>query len=295
MVFFHVSASASSLRLVCSYDSKARDRVDGAKVTVSDIDPNLCTHLIYASAGIDQGYRLAPKYTNEEKNYQAFNTLKTRNPKLKTLLSVGDLDLQKFSEMMSTQPRRARFIRSAIIGLRNNGFDGLNLIWRYTGGAGSHQQEKQRFTLLCKELKEAFVGEVKQTGRDRLIVTASVPAEKATIDASYEVAQIAMYLDFINVLTFYFHGPKETVTRHNSPLFKGSKDTGDHIYLNADYAMRYWRDLGAPAQKLNLGLAAFGETFELSSVSNGVGAPVKGPGEGGSYTSTAGFLAYYEV
>ena len=63
---------------------------------------------------------------------------------------------------------------------------------------------------VTQELKRALVAEATTTNRDRLIVTASVPAEKATIDACYEVAQIAMYLDFINVLTFDFHSPDQS-------------------------------------------------------------------------------------
>lgn len=40
------------------------------------------------------------------------------------------------------------------------------------------------------------------------------------------------YLDFINVMTYDFHGAWEGVTGHNSPLYKGAQDTGDKVYLN---------------------------------------------------------------
>uniref|UniRef100_A0A4W6DKF6 chitinase n=1 Tax=Lates calcarifer TaxID=8187 RepID=A0A4W6DKF6_LATCA len=144
-------------------------------------------------------------------------------------------------------------------------------------------------------LKDAFVVEGTQTNRDRLILTASVSAEKAVIDDSYEVAQIAMNLDFINVLTFDFHGPWENVTGHHSPLYQGSQDTGDKIYSNTDSAMQYWRDQGAPAQKLIMGLAAYGQVFTLSSASSGVGAPANGASGKGRYTSKGLIWAYYEI
>lgn len=59
--------------------------------------------------------------------------------------------------------------------------------------------------------------------------------------------------------------------------------------------MKYWRDEGAPTQKLNLGLAAYGRAFTLSTASSDVGAPANGPGEEGCYTGEAGFWAFYEV
>lgn len=43
---------------------------------------------------------------------------------------------------------------------------------------------------------------------------------------------VIRYLDFINVMTYDFHGTWETVTGHHSPLYKGSHDTGDNVYLN---------------------------------------------------------------
>ncbi|XP_054464726.1 chitotriosidase-1-like [Anoplopoma fimbria] len=258
---------------------------------------NLATHVIYAFSDISHQHKLVPSCATEIQRYQSFNELKIRNPLLKTLLAVGGLNFntQKFSKMMSTQRKRAKFIHSAIRLLRENGFDGLNLDWRYPGGCGSQPKDKQRFTLLCKELKDAFVAEGTAANRDSLIVTASVSAEKATIDASYEVAQIARYLQCINVWTMDFQGPWENFTRHHSSSYKGSQDKGETIYSNVDYAMRYWRDKGAPTQKLLMGFAAYGRSFNLSTASSDVGAPANGPGEERCFTGEEGLWAYYET
>ncbi|XP_073326458.1 acidic mammalian chitinase-like [Pagrus major] len=290
-----IACLASSKRLVCYYDSSAENRAEDGEFRVSDIDPNQCTHLIYAFSDINDQHELVPKSEADIQRYESFNGLKTRNPLLKTLLAVGGItfDTRKFSTMASTQQDRTKFIQSVITLLRENGFDGINLDWRYPGGARSQPQDKQRFTLLTKELKDAF--EAEATNRERLIVTASVSADRAIINASYEVAQIATHLDFINVLTFDFHGPWENVTGHHSPLYRGSQDTGDNIYSNTDSAMQYWEDQGAPSQKLNLGLATYGRAFTLSSASSNVGASASGAGEDGCYTGVEGFWASYET
>lgn len=59
--------------------------------------------------------------------------------------------------------------------------------------------------------------------------------------------------------------------------------------------MRHWRDQGAPVEKLNMGFAAYGRSFQLSTPSSGVGAPSSGPASPGTYTNEAGFWSYYEV
>ncbi|XP_034733550.1 chitinase-like protein 4 [Etheostoma cragini] len=85
-----IASLASSSRLVCYYNSLAEDRAAYGKVTVSDIDPNQCTHLIYAFSDINNN-ELVTASTTSSMDYQAFNGLKTRNPQLKTLLAVGGL------------------------------------------------------------------------------------------------------------------------------------------------------------------------------------------------------------
>lgn len=59
--------------------------------------------------------------------------------------------------------------------------------------------------------------------------------------------------------------------------------------------MRYLKTKGAPNSKIIMGIPTYGQTFTLSSAQTGVGAPASGPGLAGTFTKTAGTLAYYEV
>ncbi len=65
--------------------------------------------------------------------------------------------------------------------------------------------------------------------------------------------------------------------------------------LNVDFAIRYWIANGAPAYKINLGLATYGRSFTLASNKTDLGAPSIGSGPAGMYTREPGFLAYYEI
>ena len=60
--------------------------------------------------------------------------------------------------------------------------------------------------------------------------------------------------------------------------------------------MNYWKDNGAPAEKLLVGFPTYRHTFLLRDPSNHrMGAPTMGPGPAGPYTRQSGFGAYYAV
>lgn len=280
----------SAYKLVCYYTSWSQYREGDGSCFPDAIDPFLCTHVIYSFANISND-EIDTWEWNDVTLYDTLNTLKDRNPGLKTLLSVGGWNFgsQRFSDIASNSRRRRTFIKSVPPFLRTYGFDGLDLAWLYPG-----RRNKQHFTALVKEMKAEFAKEA-QAGAEQLLLSAAVSAGKVFIDSGYDIAQISRHLDFISLLTYDFHGAWRQTTGHHSPLFRGQDHGSSDRFSNTDYAVSYVLRLGAPAHKLVMGIPTFGRSFTLASSNTGMGAPTSGPGLAGRFTKEEGILAYYEI
>ncbi|GLG95151.1 Probable chitinase 2, partial [Gryllus bimaculatus] len=103
----------ASREAVCYYGSWATYRAWPGAYHVADIDASLCTHLVYAFAGLDaqslEVISLDP-YNDLEENwgkgsYKKFAAIAAKNPHVTTLLAVGGWNegSRKYSDVRINQ------------------------------------------------------------------------------------------------------------------------------------------------------------------------------------------------
>ncbi|XP_015914102.1 chitinase-3-like protein 1 [Parasteatoda tepidariorum] len=290
--------SKSPYKVVCYLGSWANYRYGDGKFLIEDIDPRLCTHLIYGFAKLGHDNKIAAydTYLDLKENwglgaYNRFNELKKKNSELKTLLAIGGWNegSTKYSMMARNPSSRKIFVESCVNFLTKYGFDGLDLDWEYPAARGGTPEDKKNFVLLLMELREAFKP-------NNMLLTAAVSAGQKTIDGAYDIPALGKYLDFINLMAYDFHGGWDKLTGHNAPLYLLPNDSEDNKKLNVDFAVKYWLEKGAPAEKLILGLPFYGRSFTLRDPEqNDLNAPITGKGIAGEFTREQGFLGYNEI
>ncbi|CAF0951628.1 unnamed protein product [Adineta ricciae] len=313
-----VSEDELKYKKICYFTNWAQYRSGSAKFEPEHIDPFLCTHIIYAFAYISNETFLIRKVEdNDEDLYRRVNALKKRNPKLKTILGVGGWNMKSyaFSIMVHDSAKRKRFIFDTINFLHKHNFDGFEVDWEYPGIRGGLPDDKYYLTIFFQEFKEAAIAQSIVTGQPRLLMAAAVAANAEVVSNGYEIDKIAKILDFINIMTYDFHGAWQNHTGLNAPLYRRFDETGPEAMLNQvknenmlmiigllrifffeDFGVAIWLKSGAPAHKLVLGIPLFARTFLLAHADqNELRSPTIGNGTEGPYTRSAGFLSYFEV
>nr|ALO79345.1 chitinase 8 [Chilo suppressalis] len=148
--------------VICYYGTWAVNRPGLGKFGVEDVNPYLCSHIIYAFAGINSDGAVIPldvELDFGKDNYRNFTDLKKKNPNLKPMLAVGGWNegSAKYSEMAADPAKRQNFILSALDIILDFQFAGFDLGWEYPNRRDTVHgvDDIENFTQLVKETSSA--------------------------------------------------------------------------------------------------------------------------------------------
>jgi chitinase len=221
-------------------------------------------------------------------NFNQLRKLKAHNPNLKLFISVGGWTLSKyFSDAALTPEARAKFAKACIDtfvkgdlptggwpeqaggpGAAAGLFDGIDVDWEYPvccGNAGNIERPEDRHnaTLLFEELRRQLDLLGHETGKEYLL-TAALPAGNVRSAGSFELANVGRILDWINLLTYDFHGPWDPWTNFNSPFAVDPADpTPADVkpFFNTTGTVRFYLSQGVPADKLVVGVPFYARQY----------------------------------
>jgi len=125
----------------------------------------------------------------------------------------------------------------------------------------------------------------------KYLLTIATSADKETWTAAYDLPTVSKYVDWINLMTYDFHGTWDDATGPQTAM--DSKE--DHYTVK--YAVSGYLGAGVPSSKLFLGLALYGHSYSIASTSScpGFDHPSSGPAPAGVCSQEKGTLNYNEI
>lgn len=238
----------------------------------SSIDATKLTHINYAFANITLDNKVVmDNATNDLRNFTALRNLKSKNPSLKLLISIGGWTGSKyFSNVALTQESRETFANSCVNFIVTHGFDGIDLDWEYpvSGGAAGNikrPEDKQNFTLLIQTIRQKL-NEQSNKDTKKYFLTIAGAISNSYIK-NIELTKILPYLDFIFIMGYDMHGTWDQYADFNAPLYN-PQDNSPHYVITVNDAVRNYINAGAPASKLVLGMPFYGYKYSLTETNN---------------------------
>ncbi len=261
-------STAGQKYVVGYYPSWAR----GSGFSADKIDAAKLTHIHYAFANISADCRLIMAQSSTDlKNFSDLRALKSKNPALKIIISVGGWDNSKyFSDAAATSSSRETFSQSCVNFLLTNGLDGIDLDWEYpvSGGVAGNihrTQDKQNLTTLVRAIRQKLNAQTAKSGKQYVLSMTGAP------DAGFinhiELTSLLPSLDYLFIMGYDMHGSWDDYSDFNAPLYaptepspqyKVSVNQGIQAYLNA----------GASPRKLVLGMPFYGYCYTGVSAAN---------------------------
>ena len=257
---------------------------EGTSKTMEEKDAKSIDVINYCFARVNNGKLDMSGLTRFTENLKL-----RRSTGVRIVLSVGGGGSGSlgFSDACLTQESRKKLIDSMMEALKQYKFDGFDLDWEYPSWVGlsdSRPEDKNNFTLLCKELREAM-----DEYQEGLLLTSAVIGG-VNIERFYDAPELNKYLDYVHLMTYDLNN--DGVTSHHANAFDGRA-------YSAEGAINTYHNAGFDYDKIVIGAAFYGKISKLATKTSAdisaLNKTIAKDSNGNYDTKTITFTTIYET
>ena len=224
------------------------------------------THIIFSFLHL-QGNRLTVDNPKDDATIKHLVALKEKHPSLKIMLSLGGWGgCETCSQVFATQQGRSEFSQSVKELLVKYRADGLDLDWEYPAieGYPGHAyvpEDRQNFTLLVQELRNAFGGQYE--------LSFAAGGYRDYLENSVEWEKVMPLVDRVNLMTYDLVNGYSKITGHHTPL-----GPSQYQKESTRTAVQFLDSLRIPMNKIVIGAAFYARVWEnVETENNGLYQP----------------------
>lgn len=226
------------------------------------------THIIFSFCHL-KGNLLSVSNANDTAIIQHMVALKSKNPRLKIILSLGGWGgCRTCPDVFATQQGRQDFVNSAKELTDYFQTDGIDLDWEYPAlanvpGYAFTPGDKDNFTEVIVLLRKVL-------GKEKEISFAAGGFTKY-LQTSINWKKVAPLVNYINLMTYDLVSGYDTISGHHTPLYSTPQQVE-----STDHAVRYLDSIGVPRKKIAIGVAFYARIFEgADSINDGLYRPCR--------------------
>lgn len=173
------------------------------------------THIIFSFTKVIDNEM---KFNNDSYGKKLHQLVEQRKkyPKLKVMVACGGWGSKGFSDMSYSKENRQKFVQSVVRFNKKYDLDGLDIDWEYpcipAANTKARPEDKQNFTLLIKELREAL-----NTLKRKQTLTFASAGWKPYYK-NIEMEEVMKYADYMNIMTYDQISGASPFTGHHTAL-----------------------------------------------------------------------------
>jgi chitinase len=241
--------SSTGNRIVGYYPGWASDKLPPSEVPYGKL-----THLNFAFLTPQSDGTVVLERSSDDQTLTELSNYDDESTVMSLSISGGWYP-QEYSDAAATAERRQRFAETAVDHVQTYGFDGIDLDWEYPDGT-TRNGDPENFELLVEAVRNELDARM---GSWTSLTIAGSASPNTAADAYRD--GVFDHLDFVNVMSYDFHGDWSNDTNFNAPLRSPPEDPDGQQDWNVASSMEYWATRPPAKSDLVMGVPFYGRRY----------------------------------